>query len=58
MTRLTDEQLRKLSTKRLLTYFKKHRNTICWDDLEDGEEPDEYMNRIREILSSREHVEK
>jgi len=64
MIRLTDEQLQKLSTGRLLTYFKKYRNR-SWDGDDCGVAPDketqnelDYIQHIREILSGREHVER
>jgi len=72
---LTNEQMKKLNTKRLLAYFKKHRRIqyygMCGCGCQESlgnvydlnpsekkfhEDCISYVNKIRLILNSREHV--
>lgn len=63
--RLTLEELEKLSTPRLLAYFKKHRHSEYSEVIEPGLIDDEekhaknveYFDGIRAILNKRGHVE-
>ena len=57
--RLTIEQLEKLTTSRLLSYFKKNRVfRTHFDNNDEYNEEDEYWDSVRLILNNREHVEK
>lgn len=55
------EYLEKLTTERLLNYYKArrkqcYRNYTCENDFD--REIAEYLKMVREILNTREHVEK
>ena len=64
---LTEEQLHKLPTPRLLTYYKKNWRTIlatardCPDEelypWEVRAEARKYAEKVRDILNTREHVD-
>lgn len=57
-THLTVEQLNKLTTPRLLAYYRKHCNfeSIYWDDKAEGCTQFEYAKICKDILATREHL--
>ena len=66
-TLLTDKDIKRLPTKRLLTYFKKYRwlrwcavcdvcRVVHEDDRERHEANCKYIGKIKEELDTREHV--
>lgn len=68
-TYLSDEQMKKLPTKRLLAYYKKYRSKrsygVCGccgeildqDDVAVNEQFNAYLDRIKSELDTRENVE-
>jgi len=67
---LTEEQMEKLNTKRLLTYYKKKRHLrrvgVCdccgeiltKEDKEINDWANAHLDKVKEILDTKEHVEK
>ncbi len=61
MNFITIEKAKTLTTKRLLTYYKKFMNEIYWAYSyweEEKIDMDKHRQEIKEILDQREHVER